>query len=92
MEDLNLFAETNFREKRVRFGIKTDDRRKHTYVIGKTGMGKSTLQENMIVEDIKAGRGVGVVDPHGDLAEKVIQYVPKERINDVIYFKYPIFF
>lgn len=79
-------GETTFRNRRQRFGIKIDDRRRHMYLIGKTGMGKSTLQENMIVEDIKAGRGVGVVDPHGDLAEKVVQYVPKERINDVIYF------
>ncbi len=67
------------------------------YIIGKTGMGKSTLQENMIVEDIWAGRGVALVDPHGDLAEKVIHYIPKYRINDVIYFnpgdmEYPIAF
>jgi CxxC-x17-CxxC domain-containing protein len=67
------------------------------YLIGKTGMGKSTIQENMIVEDIRAGRGVALVDPHGDLAEKVIQYIPKERTNDVVYFnpadtQYPIAF
>ncbi|HMB65650.1 MAG TPA: DUF87 domain-containing protein, partial [Patescibacteria group bacterium] len=79
-------GETTFRNRRHRFGIKTDDRRRHTYIIGKTGMGKSTLQENMIVEDIRAGRGVALVDPHGDLAEKVIQFIPKSRVNDVIYF------
>ncbi len=86
MNDLALFAETTFRNQFRKFGIKTDDRRRHMYLIGKTGMGKSTILENMIVEDIRAGRGVAVVDPHGDLAEKVIQYIPSNRINDVIYF------
>ena len=86
MNDIMFFAQTNFRNQMRRFGIKTDDRRRHMYLIGKTGMGKSTILENMIVEDIRAGRGVAVVDPHGDLAEKIIKYIPKERINDVIYF------
>ncbi len=97
MSDVLLFAETTFRNKRQKFGIKTDDRRRHMYLIGKTGMGKSVMQENMIINDIRAGHGVGVVDPHGDLAEKVIKYIPKERINDVMYFNpsdmdYPIAF
>ncbi len=56
------------------------------YIIGKTGMGKSVLQENMIINDIWAGRGVAVVDPHGDLVEKIVRYIPTNRINDVIYF------
>ncbi len=95
--DVIFFGQTNFRNQMRKFGIKTDDRRRHMYLIGKTGMGKSTVLENMIVEDIRAGRGVAVVDPHGDLAEKVIKYIPKERINDVIYFNpadmdYPIAF
>src|SRR6056297_743247 len=95
--DILPFAETTFRNRKQRFGIKADDRRRHMYLIGKTGMGKSTLQENMIVEDIYAGRGVALVDPHGELAEKVINYIPMERINDVIYFnpgdtEYPIAF
>lgn len=94
---LTLFAETTFRNQFRKFGIKTDDRRRHMYLIGKTGMGKSTILENMIVEDIRAGRGVAVVDPHGDLAEKVIKFVPTHRLNDVIYFNpadidYPIAF
>src|SRR3989339_793397 len=94
---VTVFAETNFRNKRQHFGIKQDDRRRHMYIIGKTGMGKSVLQENMIINDIWAGRGVAVVDPHGDLVEKVIKYIPAERINDVIYFtpadiEYPIAF
>lgn len=84
--EITTFAETTFRNKKLKFGIKTDDRRRHMYLIGKTGMGKSTILENMIVADIRAGRGVAVVDPHGDLAEKVMQYVPTERIKDVIYF------
>jgi CxxC-x17-CxxC domain-containing protein len=91
------FGETTFRNQSFRFGIKRDDRRRHMYTIGKTGMGKSTLLENMIVKDIYAGEGVAVVDPHGDLAEKVMRYIPKERVNDVIYFnpadtEYPIAF
>ena len=86
MQDIAVFAQTTYRNEFKKFGIKTDDRRRHMYLIGKTGMGKSTVLENMIVEDIRAGRGVAVVDPHGDLAEKVIKYIPKERIQDVIYF------
>lgn len=86
MSDLTLFAETTFRNQYRKFGIKTDDRRRHMYLIGKTGMGKSTILENMIVEDIRQGRGIAVVDPHGDLAEKIIQYVPAYRVKDVIYF------
>jgi len=97
MENITIFAETTFRNQRRKFGIKPDDRRRHMYLIGKTGMGKSTILENMIVDDINAGRGVAVVDPHGDLAEKIIEFIPNHRINDVIYFNpadidYPIAF
>lgn len=56
------------------------------YVIGKTGMGKSTMLENMIINDIRDGRGLAVVDPHGELVEKIIKYVPSSRVNDIIYF------
>jgi DNA helicase HerA-like ATPase len=95
--NLTLFAETTFRNQFRKFGIKDDDRRRHMYLIGKTGMGKSTILENMIVEDIREGKGVAVVDPHGDLAEKIIQFVPSHRVNDIIYFNpsdtdYPIAF
>lgn len=83
---ITIFAETTFRNQHRRFGIKADDRRRHMYLIGKTGMGKSTILENMIIEDIRAGKGVAIVDPHGDLAEKVIQFIPSHRINDVVYF------
>ncbi|MFZ5365454.1 MAG: type IV secretory system conjugative DNA transfer family protein [Patescibacteria group bacterium] len=81
-----VFAETNFRNERRRFGIKVDDRRRHMYFVGKTGMGKSVVLENLIYHDIISGNGVAVVDPHGDLAEKVIEFIPANRINDVIYF------
>ncbi|MCK5510192.1 type IV secretion system DNA-binding domain-containing protein [Candidatus Parcubacteria bacterium] len=96
-DDITVFAETTFRNKNQKFGIKTDDRRRHMYFIGKTGMGKSTILENMIIGDIRAGKGVAVVDPHGDLAEKIIDYIPASRINDVVYFnpadmEYPIAF
>ncbi len=97
MSDINLFAETNFRNQRRQFGIKINDRRKHLYVVGKTGMGKTTLLENMAIQDIQAGRGVGIVDPHGEFAQKMLDFVPSKRINDVIYFNpadldYPIAF
>jgi len=96
-EEITVFAETNFRNQYRQFGIKTDDRRRHMYLVGKTGMGKSTILENMIVDDIRSGKGVMVVDPHGDLAEKIIDYIPSGRVNDVIYFNpsdidYPIAF
>jgi len=92
-----VFAETNFRNERRRFGIKTDDRRRHTYVVGKTGMGKSVFLENLIYHDIMTGNGVAVVDPHGDLVETVLKFIPANRVNDVIYFNpadidYPIAF
>lgn len=96
-DKITVFAEANFRNQYRKFGIKTDDRRRHMYLIGKTGMGKSTILENLIVDDIRNGNGVMVVDPHGDLAEKIIEYIPTSRINDVIYFnpadiEYPIAF
>ena len=86
MEDITLFAETNFRNQRRQFGVKADDRRKHIYIIGKTGMGKTTLLENMTIQDIQSGRGVAIVDPHGEFAQKMLDYIPPDRINDVIYF------
>lgn len=83
---INVFAKTNFRNKEVAFGIKQDDRRRHMYIIGKTGMGKTTMIENMIVQDILAGNGVAFVDPHGESVEKILNYIPQNRINDVVYF------
>ncbi len=86
MSNINFFAKTNFRNQERVFGIKEDDRRRHMYVIGKTGMGKSNMLENMAIQDIQAGRGVCYVDPHGEGAEKMLRAVPANRINDVVYF------
>lgn len=91
------FAETNFRGEKRKFGIKTDDRRRHVYVIGKTGMGKTTLLENFVLSDIYAGHGLAYVDPHGDTADKILDFIPPWRINDVVYFnpadmEYPVGF
>ncbi|MBI3261340.1 type IV secretion system DNA-binding domain-containing protein, partial [Candidatus Berkelbacteria bacterium] len=83
--ELTLFAETNFRNVRSRFGIKSKDRRLHLYAIGKTGTGKSTMLENMIIDDIRLGRGVGVVDPHGDLIGHILDFIPEERVKDVVW-------
>ena len=84
--EVTLFAETNYRGLRRPFGIKTDDRRRHVYVIGKTGMGKTTLLENMVLADIYAGHGLAYIDPHGDTAQKLLDFIPPHRINDVVYF------
>ena len=68
------------------FGLDIPDRRQHLYLIGKTGTGKSTLLRNLIVQDILEGRGVGLIDPHGDLAESVLDVIPSWRTEDVVYF------
>ncbi|MFZ5982705.1 MAG: type IV secretory system conjugative DNA transfer family protein, partial [Patescibacteria group bacterium] len=86
MSEINFFAKTNFRNQERIFGIKRDDRRRHMYVIGKTGMGKSNMLENMAIQDIRNGEGVCVVDPHGEFAEKMLRAIPDERVNDVVYF------
>lgn len=85
-DKVTYFGETDSRNKRVKFGIKAKDRTKHVYVIGKTGMGKSTLLENMAVQDIQGGEGLAFIDPHGQTAEKLLNYIPEERIKDVVYF------
>jgi CxxC-x17-CxxC domain-containing protein len=86
MEEITFFAKTNFRNQEATFGIKTDDRRRHMYIIGKTGMGKTNLLEHMVIQDIRNGHGVCYIDPHGDTAEKIIKAIPPNRINDVVYF------
>ncbi len=85
-EQINFFAKTNFRNQQVPFGIKPDDRRRHMYVIGKTGMGKTTMMENMVIQDIRNGNGVCFIDPHGDSIVKILDFIPPSRINDVVYF------
>jgi hypothetical protein len=84
--DVTVFADTNFRNQRQRFGIKRRDRRSHMYIIGKTGMGKSTLMENLIYADLCKGEGLAVIDPYGDLALRVRNLIPPERQADLIYF------
>jgi len=86
MADITFFGETNFRNIRKKFGIKLDDRRRHFYVVGKTGMGKTELLKNMAIQDIQNGHGIGFVDPHGEAADDLLNYVPQERVKDVIYF------
>jgi hypothetical protein len=83
--DINFFAKTEYKNKETIFGISTPDRRKHVYVIGKTGAGKSTLISNMAIDDIRKGRGIGIIDPHGDLSQTILDYIPKRRVNDVVY-------
>ena len=75
-----------FRKRRETFGIRLDDRRRHLAIIGKTGMGKSTLLQNLVTSDIRAGRGVALVDPHGDLADSILQAIPSNRTNEVVLF------
>jgi len=96
-QQVTPIAVTNWRDIRKRFGIKEKNRRGHMYIIGKTGTGKSSLIANMAASDIAQGNGLAILDPHGDLAESLLHHVPKERINDVIYFnpgelEYPIAF
>jgi len=96
-EEITILGVTNFRNERKKFGIKTDDRRRHVYIVGKTGMGKTALLLNMAIQDILVGRGIGFIDPHGEAAEMLLDYVPSKRINDVVYFNpadldYPIAF
>jgi hypothetical protein len=82
---ITILGETTCRNQSRRFGIKPADRARHVYMIGQTGMGKSTLMLNMLVQDIWDGRGSVLIDPHGDLAEKLLRHIPTKRINDVVY-------
>ncbi|MEK7592368.1 MAG: DUF87 domain-containing protein [Patescibacteria group bacterium] len=82
---INFFARTEFKNKPATFGIKKEDRRKHLYVVGKTGTGKSTMIANMVINDMRNGEGVAVVDPHGDLCDVLLDYIPSYRINDLAY-------
>lgn len=84
--DLAILGRSAFRGQGRRFGILPDDRRRHLAILGKTGMGKSTLLSHLIGSDILGGRGVGLIDPHGDLCEEVLRRVPKHRTNDIVLF------
>jgi len=95
MSNINYFALTDYRNERKKFGIKKEDRRLHMYILGRTGMGKTTMLVNMILNDIYADEGLCFVDPHGDAVETLLDYIPAHRIKDVVYFnpadmKYPV--
>lgn len=96
-QDIVYFARTNFRNQQRKFGVKLDDRRRHMYFIGKTGMGKTTVLENMMIQDVQQGHGLAVIDPHGDFVEKILDFIPSNRVNDVVYINpadvdYPVAF
>lgn len=84
-KEINFFARTEFRNKSTIFGIKKVDRRKHLYIVGKTGTGKSTMIANMAINDMRNNEGVAIIDPHGDLCDVLLDYIPSNRINDVMY-------
>lgn len=97
MDHITPIGKTNYHNKEIHFGIKQTDRTGHIYCLGKTGTGKSTLLLNMAIHDIQTGKGIGIIDPHGDLAKELIEYIPEERIADVIYLnttdtEYPVAF
>ncbi len=83
---ITYFASTDCRGEKKPFGIKAIDRTRHMYIIGKTGMGKSTMLENMAIQDIQNGDGMAFIDPHGSTASKLLDYIPEDRIDDVVYF------
>lgn len=96
-KETTFIAKCNFRGNERIFGIKRRDRRQHTYVIGKTGVGKTVLLKNMALQDIQSGRGLCIIDPHGEFVEEVLAQIPPDRAKDVIYFnpvdaEYPIGF
>ena len=86
MNNITPLGITDWRNQNIPFGIKDIDRLGHIYCIGKTGVGKSTLLLNMAISDINRGKGIAIIDPHGDVAETILSHIPEERIQDVIYF------
>lgn len=84
---LTILGETTYRQRHQRFGINIEDRRKHLYIIGKTGSGKSTLVSNLVTQDLEAGHGVALLDPHGALVEAVLHQLPRHREKDLVLFE-----
>lgn len=84
--DVSPFGITNYHNNHVHFGIKREDRRRHLYCVGKSGSGKSKLLELLIINDLQNGHGVAVLDPHGDLVDSILKFIPPERKDDVIVF------
>lgn len=85
-KQITPIGKVNFRNNENVFGIYDKDRLGHIYAIGKTGVGKSTLLLNMAISDIERGNGFCIIDPHGDIAESILNYIPQDRVEDVIYF------
>lgn len=85
-QDITFIGKTNYKNRPHIFGLKSKDRLRHLYIVGKTGTGKSWFIDNMAIEDIRKGHGVAVLDPHGDAIDTIMEYIPKNRINDVCYF------
>lgn len=90
-----IIGENIHRDTITPIGLTEKERERHVYVIGGTGNGKTTMLQYKIVQDMRNGKGVAIVDPHGDMAETLLRYIPQERINDVVYFnpddlEYPI--
>jgi type IV secretory pathway TraG/TraD family ATPase VirD4 len=83
--NITHFARVDFRRDHRVFGIKDEDRFSHVYIIGKTGTGKSTLLERMALQDLERGKGFALIDPHGDLVERIASRIPQSRQSDVIY-------
>ena len=86
IDDCTFFGRTTYRDHLIKFGIKEEDRRRHMYLIGKTGVGKSTVFKTMIKQDMEDGKGLAVIDPHGDLIDELLEMVPNDRIEDVVLF------
>lgn len=96
-EPLLILGETTFRRQYQRFGLLPPDRLRHVWIIGKTGSGKSTLLSNLIVQDLQRGNGLALLDPHGDLVESVLPFIPWNRVDQTVLFapddrEYPISF
>lgn len=89
LPDITYFARTNFHNQGTRFGIKQADRLSHLYIIGKTGTGKTTLLETLITSDIAHGNGLALIDPHGDLVERITTRIPPDRQHSLVYFNVP---
>jgi hypothetical protein len=96
-KEISLFGVTNFRGDNTVFGLNRDDRRRHVYILGQTGTGKSGALQLLTLSDIYYDQGFAVIDPHGDYAQDVLSFIPQRRVDDVIYFNpadtaYPIGF
>ena len=85
-DEFTLIGTTDYRNDKINFGMIEEDKFRHMYIVGKTGTGKSTFLSNLIANDIKNGKGIWLLDPHGELVETVLEHIPSHRTNDVILF------